>query len=198
MINVALIDDHTIVRSGFSQLLSLEEDICVVAEFSSVKEARLKMPAYKIDVCIMDISMPDESGLTLLQDIPSAIHCVMLSVNDSAVIVKKSLELGAKGYLTKRCSPTELVQAVRTVYAGGVYLMPELSSTLFSAKANLTEKLTKREFQICELLSLGLEVKEIAEQLSLSSKTIYVHRDNAMQKLNVKNNVELTKCFHPN
>lgn len=196
MIKVALIDDHVIVRSGFSQLLSLEEDIEVVGEFSSAKEARLKMPSTKANVCILDISMPDESGLELLKDIPSAIHCIMLSVNDSAVIVRKALELGAKGYLSKRCNPAELVQAVRTVHAGGVYLMPELTAKLVSNKENPTEKLTKREYEICELLILGLDTKEIAEKLSLSVKTIYVHRDNAMSKLNVKNNVELANLFH--
>lgn len=196
MIKVALIDDHIIVRSGFSQLLSLEEDIEIVGEFSSVKEARFRMPNTKADVCILDISMPDESGLELLKDMPSGIHCIMLSVNDSAVMIRKALELGAKGYLSKRCNPTELVQAVRTVYAGGVYLMPELTTKLVSTKSSSTEKLTKREYEICELLILGLDVKEIAEKLSLSIKTVYVHRDNAMSKLNVKNNVELANLFH--
>ncbi|AFU19295.1 response regulator [Actinobacillus suis] len=196
MIRVVLIDDHTIVRSGFSQLLSLELDIQVVGEFSSAQEARLKMPSIKPDVCILDISMPDENGLELLKDLPSAIHCIMLSVNDSAVIIRKALELGAKGYLSKRCNPSELIQAVRTVYSGGVYLMPELTTKLVSSKLSLTRNLTKREYEICELLILGLDTKEIAEKLSLSVKTIYVHRDNAMSKLNVKNNVELAKLFH--
>ena len=95
MINVVLIDDHMIVRSGFAQLLALEEDIQVIGEFGSAKETRQNLPRLKPNVCIIDISMPDESGLELLKDIPSGIHCIMLSVNDSELTVKKALELGA-------------------------------------------------------------------------------------------------------
>ncbi|OOF56968.1 transcriptional regulator UhpA [Rodentibacter myodis] len=197
MIKVALIDDHLIVRSGFAQLLSLEEDIEVVGEFGSAKETRQYLPGTKANVCIVDISMPDESGLELLKTLPSGIHCIMLSVNDSEMSVKKALELGAKGYLSKGCSPEELIQAVRTVNAGGVYLMPELTAKLVSNRHyNPLEQLTKRELQICELLSQGLEAKEIAEKLGLSFKTIHAHRANIMSKLDVKNNVELTNLFH--
>lgn len=197
MIKVALIDDHVIVRSGFAQLLSLEEDMEVVGEFGSAKETRQNLPRTKADVCIIDISMPDESGLDLLKSIPSGIRCIMLSVNDSEMVVKKALEQGAKGYLSKRCSPDELVQAVRTVYAGGVYLMPELTVKLVSNRNhNPLEQLTKRELQICELLSQGLEAKEVGEKLGLSFKTIHAHRANIMSKLDVKNNVELTNLYH--
>ena len=197
MINVVLIDDHMIVRSGFAQLLALEEDIQVIGEFGSAKETRQNLPRLKPNDCIIDISMPDESGLELLKDIPSGIHCIMLSVNDSELTVKKALELGAKGYLSKRCSPDELIQAVRTVYAGGVYLMPELTVKLVSSRhSNPIEQLTKREREICELLILGLDAKEIGEKLNLSFKTVHVHRANAMSKLNVKNNVELANLLN--
>ncbi|MFU2058125.1 response regulator [Avibacterium volantium] len=199
MINIVLVDDHLVVRSGFSQLLSLEPDMCIVGEFGSAKETRQNLPRLKPDVCIMDISMPDEGGLELLPDIPQSIHCIMLSVNDSEFMVKKALELGAKGYLSKRCSPDELIQAVRTVYAGGVYLMPELTLKLVNTPIkNTLSQLTKREQEVCELLSKGLTVKEIAAELSLSIKTVHVHRANAMSKLNVKNNVELANLFHSN
>lgn len=198
MINVVLIDDHMIVRAGFSQLLSLEEDIQVIGEFGSAKETRQNLPRLKPDICILDISMPDENGLSLLQDIPSGIRCIILSVNDSDLIVKKALELGAKGYLSKRCSAEELIQAVRTVYAGGVYLMPELTTKLVSSRNNSPiEQLTKREREICELLIQGFDAKEIADKLNLSFKTVHVHRANAMSKLNVKNNVELTNLLNP-
>ena len=197
MIKVALVDDHIIVRSGFAQLLSLEEDIDVVGEFGSAKETRQNLPRIKPDVCIIDISMPDESGLELLKSIPSGIHCIMLSVNDSEMIVKKALESGAKGYLSKRCSPDELVQAVRPVYAGGVYLMPELTVKLVANRNhNPLEQLTRREMEICELLSQGLEAKEVGEKLGLSYKTVHAHRANIMSKLDIKNNVELTNLYH--
>ncbi len=197
MIKVALVDDHIIVRSGFAQLLSLETDIEVTGEFSSAAEARNGLPGLNTDVCIIDISMPDESGLSLLDDLPKGISCIMLSVHDSVAIVEKALESGARGYLTKRCSPDELVQAVRTVAGGGCYLTPDITMQLVtpdSGRKSITQ-LTKREHQVGSMLALGLDVKTVAARLGLSHKTVHVHRANAMDKLNVKNNVELAKHF---
>ncbi|MCJ8349102.1 transcriptional regulator UhpA [Moritella sp.] len=197
MIKVSLVDDHIIVRSGFAQLLSLETDIKVVGEFSSASQARNGLPGLQTDVCIIDISMPDENGLSLLADLPKSLYCIMLSVHDSASIVEKSLEAGARGYLSKRCSPDELVQAVRTVAKGGCYLTPEITLKLVSSAhvQKPTMQLTKRELQISEMLALGLNVKTVAARLGLSHKTVHVHRANAMDKLHVKNNVELAKHF---
>ncbi|WP_301099507.1 response regulator [Otariodibacter sp.] len=196
MIKVVLVDDHTIVRSGFSQLLSLEEDIKVVGEFGTAKEVRQYLPTLQPDVCILDVSMPDENGLDLLSSIPKSISCIMLSVNDSDIIVRKALEYGAKGYLSKRCNPEELIQAVYTVYSGGVYLMPELAIRITSShQYEVTQQLTKREIEVCELLASGLNTKEVADKLNVSFKTVHTHRANAMSKLNIKNNVELVKLF---
>lgn len=197
MIKVVLVDDHIIVRSGFAQLLSLEEDIEVVGEFGSAQDARQGIPGSQATVCILDISMPDESGLSLLADMPEGIACIMLSVHDSVAIVEKALESGARGYLSKRCSPDELVQAVRTAAKGGCYLTPDIALKLASPDrdAKPLTQLTKRERQIGEMLAQGLDVKSVAAQLGLSHKTVHVHRANAMDKLGVKNNVELAKCF---
>ncbi|MEZ8044995.1 transcriptional regulator UhpA [Vibrio sp. 10N.237.312.C02] len=197
MINVALVDDHVIVRSGFAQLLSLETDITVVGEFNSAAEARLGLPSCHPDIVILDISMQDESGLSLLEEIPSGIASIMLSVHDSPAMVEKSLELGAKGYLSKRCSPDELIQAVHTSANGGCYLTPDIAiklATPMKNKASLNQ-LTRRESEVCQLLATGLDVKSIAVELGVSHKTVHVHRANAMDKLNVKNNVELAKLF---
>ena len=197
MINVALVDDHVIVRSGFAQLLSLEADITVVGEFNSAAEARLGLPSCHPDVVILDISMQDESGLSLLEEIPSGIASIMLSVHDSPAMVEKSLELGAKGYLSKRCSPDELIQAIHTSANGGCYLTPDIAiklATPMKNKASLNQ-LTRRESEVCQLLATGLDVKSIAVELGVSHKTVHVHRANAMDKLNVKNNVELAKLF---
>ncbi|MEZ8116300.1 transcriptional regulator UhpA [Vibrio splendidus] len=197
MINVALVDDHVIVRSGFAQLLSLETDITVVGEFNSAAEARLGLPSCHPDVVILDISMQDESGLSLLEEIPSGIASIMLSVHDSPAMVEKSLELGAKGYLSKRCSPDELIQAVHTSANGGCYLTPDIAIKLATPMKNNASlnQLTRRESEVCQLLATGLDVKSIAVELGVSHKTVHVHRANAMDKLNVKNNVELAKLF---
>ncbi|MDE1329582.1 transcriptional regulator UhpA [Vibrio aestuarianus] len=197
MIKVVLVDDHIIVRSGFAQLMSLEADIEVVGQFSSAAEARSGLPGSGATVCILDISMPDESGLSLLQDLPSGMACIMLSVHDSAAMVEKALEAGALGYLSKRCSPDELIQAVRTSASGGCYLTPEIALKIASPKrgSHNLEKLTKRERQISEMLACGLDVKAVATELGLSHKTVHVHRANAMDKLGVTNNVALAKYF---
>lgn len=95
---VAFIDDHDIVRSGFAQLLSLEDDIQVVGEFSSAKQARVGLPSLQANICICDISMPDESGLDLLKDLPSGMGVIMLSMHDSPALVEMALERGARGF----------------------------------------------------------------------------------------------------
>lgn len=197
MINVALVDDHTIVRSGFAQLLNLENDINVVGEYCSVADAQRGLPGSGVDVCILDISMPDESGLVLLEVMPKGVACIMLSVHDSPAMVEKALELGALGYLTKRCSPDELIQAVRTSANGGCYLTPDIAVKLASPRPfqQSVAKLTKREYEVCELLASGLDVKSVATKLGLSHKTVHVHRANALDKLAVKNNVELAQLF---
>lgn len=197
MINVVLVDDHVVVRSGFAQLLSLESDIQIVGEFNSVGEARRGLPGSFAQVAIVDISMPDESGLVLLAEMPRGIATIMLSIHDSSVMVEQALELGAKGYLTKRCSPDELIQAVRTSAHGGCYLTPDIALRLAAPKSNhnTLSQLTKREKEVCHLLAEGLDVKDIAQQLGLSHKTVHVHRANAMDKLGVNNNVALAKLL---
>ncbi len=197
MIKVALVDDHVVVRSGFAQLINLETDIEVIREYSSAIEARRGLPSSGVQVCILDISMPDESGLALLESIPSGIACIMLSVHDSPAMVEKALEYGALGYLSKRCSPDELIQAIRTSAKGGCYLTPDIALKLAAPKQtkNQLQQLTKREKQVAEMLASGLTVKAIAVELGLSYKTIHVHRANAMDKLNVSNMIELAKCL---
>ncbi|WCE31798.1 response regulator [Vibrio sp. SCSIO 43137] len=196
MIKVALIDDHVIVRSGFAQLLSLESDIQVSAEYSSAVEAFDRLKSGDVDICILDISMPDKSGLELLQEVSAYVRCIMLSVHDSATVIDKALKLGAKGFLSKRCSPDEMILAVRTVAKNKQYIPSDLSKKLAnSVRSDNFRILTKRELEVGELLAHGLDIKKIAETLGLSPKTVHIHRANAMNKLNVTNNVELAKCF---
>ena len=172
MITVALIDDHLIVRSGFAQLLGLEPDLQVVAEFGSGREALAGLPGRGVQVCICDISMPDISGLELLSQLPKGMATIMLS------------------FLSKRCSPDELIAAVHTVATGGCYLTPDIAIKLASGRQ---DPLTKRERQVAEKLAQGMAVKEIAAELGLSPKTVHVHRANLMEKLGVSNDVELAR-----
>ena len=130
MIKIALIDDHQIVRSGFAQLLNLEPDLRVVAEFGSAREALTGLPGSGVQLCVCDISMPDHSGLELLRQLPAGLAVVMLSVHDSPALIEQALQAGAKGFLSKRCSPDELIAAVRTAARGGCYLTPDIAHKL--------------------------------------------------------------------
>ncbi|MGC9421912.1 MULTISPECIES: transcriptional regulator UhpA [Vibrio] len=197
MYNVVLVDDHMIVRSGFAQLLNLDPEIQVAGEFGTIDDATRGLPGCHADVVILDISMTNESGFTLLEALPSGIAAIMLSVHDSPAMVEKAFELGAKGYLSKRCSPDELIQAVKTCAQGGCYLTPEIASRLVMPKQTHSPlaSLTPREREVCQLLAEGIDVKAIAQQLGLSPKTVHVHRANGMDKLGVTNNVALAKLI---
>ncbi|MCG6342842.1 response regulator transcription factor [Vibrio fluvialis] len=197
MIKIALIDDHTIVRSGFAQLLNLEQDIAVAGEFDSASDAFRGLTQTPVDVAVIDISMPDENGLSLLERLRQrdpAFKAIILSIYDSASFVKKALDAGAQGYLSKRCGPSELASAIRTVAAGKRYLCADALVNLSNPDINnVLVDLTKRELEVFEQLIQGKEVKEIAQALFLSHKTVHVHRANILSKLNLTNNVDLIR-----
>lgn len=197
MIKIALIDDHIIVRSGFAQLLNLEQDIVVAGEFDSAKDAFRVLTQSPVDVAIIDISMPDENGLSLLEKLRQhdpSFKAIILSIYDSASFVKKALNVGAQGYLSKRCAPSELVSAIRTVADGKRYLCSDALVNLSNPNtSNVLVDLTKRELEVFEQLIQGKIVKEIAQSLFLSYKTVHVHRANILSKLNLTNNVDLIR-----
>ena len=191
MTTIALIDDHLIVRSGFAQLLGLETDFQVCRRIRQRPPRRWRgWPGRGVQVCICDISMPDISGLALLSQLPKGMATIMLSVHDSPALVEQALTPAARGFLSKRCSPDELIAAVRTVAAGGCYLTPDIAMKLAAGRQ---DPLTKRERQVAEKLAQGMAVKEIAAELGLSPKTVHVHRANLLEKLGVNNDVELAR-----
>ncbi|MDX5627681.1 MULTISPECIES: response regulator transcription factor [unclassified Brenneria] len=196
MINVALIDDHIVVRSGFAQLLALADDIQVIGEYASAAQAWPHLLKLPIDVAVIDIAMPDESGLSLLTRLRRqrpAFRAIILSIYDTSAFVQSALDAGAVGYLTKRCGPEELVQAVRVVSGGGLYLCADALHSIRHQQQPPKEllALTPREREIFALLVNGLSVKNIAEQLALSHKTVHVHRANILGKLQCDSTVEL-------
>ncbi|CNE54056.1 response regulator transcription factor [Yersinia mollaretii] len=196
MINVALIDDHIVVRSGFAQLLSLEKDIRIIGEYGSAAEAWANLPSIDVHVAVMDISMPDESGLSLLKRLRQKMphfRAIILSIYDTTAFVQSAMDAGASGYLTKRCGPDELVQALRTVSGGGLYLCSDALRALrhMPLQPPQLAVLTPREKEIFQLLIKGISVKSIAEQLLLSHKTVHVHRANILGKLQCETTVEL-------
>ena len=198
MISVALVDDHVMVRSGFAQLLNVEQDIEVKGEYSSAKEAFAALSTASVDVAVIDISMPDESGLVLLERLRKTrpdFRAIILSIYDSASFVSKAIEAGACGYLSKRCGPGELVTAIRTVAQGNRYLCADALFNLSNAPAEpkALDELTRREREVFNYLIRGMEVKEVGAELAISHKTIHVHRANILNKLGLSNNVDLIR-----
>ncbi|HHT0126238.1 TPA: response regulator [Raoultella planticola] len=193
MIRVVLVDDHVVVRSGFAQLLSLEEDLDIVGQFSSAAEAWPALLRDDVNVAVMDIAMPDENGLSLLKRLRTQkpqFRAIILSIYDTPTFVQSALDAGASGYLTKRCGPEELVQAVRSVGMGGHYLCADALRG-GEQPARVLEGLTPREREVFDLLVKGDSVKEIAFKLDLSHKTVHVHRANVLGKLHCQSTIEL-------
>ncbi|MFV5238572.1 response regulator [Enterobacter mori] len=196
MIKVVLVDDHVVVRSGFAQLLNLEEDVIVEGQFSSAAEAWPALSRNDIDVAVMDVAMPDENGLSLLKRLRQqrpTFRAIILSIYDTPAFVQSALDAGASGYLTKRCGPEELVQAVRAAGMGGHYLCADAIKALRGGEPmpKALEALTPREREVFELLVKGESVKEIAYTLSLSHKTVHVHRANVLGKLQCNSTIDL-------
>lgn len=196
MIRVALVDDHVVVRSGFAQLLNLEDDLIVAGQYSSAAEAWHALMRSDIDVAVLDVAMPDENGLSLLKRLRQrqpGFRAIILSIYDTPAFVQSAIDAGASGYLTKRCGPEELVQAVRSVGMGGHYLCVDALKALRGGESSskALDVLTPREREIFELLVKGESVKAIAFSLALSHKTVHVHRANVLSKLQCGSTIEL-------
>ena len=184
------------VRSGFAQLLGLEEDINIVGQFSSAAQAWSTLLQEEVDVAVIDIAMPDENGLSLLKRLRAykpQFRAIILSIYDAPSFVQSALDAGACGYLTKCCGPEELVQAVRSVGMGGHYLCADALHALRGGQQapRALEVLTPREREVFDLLVKGQSVKEIAFTLELSHKTVHVHRANVLGKLQCQSTIEL-------
>jgi len=206
-IRVVLTDDHVFVRDGIKSLLENEENIIVVGEATDGLEALKVVETEKPDLLILDIRMPNLTGIEVVEKLRSQnnqVKIVMLSMHESEEYVLKSIRAGADGYLLKGSSKEEFLKAVHTVANGGKYFSGDISSILISqlsnpiasleAKQSLDEDImiTKREKEILKLLLSGKGNKEIAEALEISKRTAEVHRFNLMKKLKVKNLMELS------
>lgn len=195
MIRVALVDDHVIVRSGFAQLLEGEENICIAGQYSTAKEALYGLKRDPVDIAVIDISMPDENGLTLLENLKNQgviFKFIILSIYDSASFVRRAIELGASGYLSKCCAPHELINAINIVNNGGRYLCTDALYNLSNdPKELILNILTKREIELFYLFAQGLDAKTVGIKLNLSHKTVHVHRANILDKLRLNNQMEL-------
>jgi two-component system response regulator NreC len=203
-IRLLLVDDHAVVRSGLKMLLENERDVEIVGEASSASEAMESATRLKPNVILMDIGLPDLSGIDATREIKkrvSEVSIVALTIHEDEEYFFKMLEAGASGYVPKRAAPEELLTAIRAAATGQVYLYPSLAKLLVrdyldggraSAEQSATD-LTDREHEVLTFLAEGASNEEIAASLVISPKTVARHRENIMRKLNLHSRAELVR-----
>lgn len=202
---ILLVDDHAVVRSGLKMLLDNEKDVEIIGEASSAREAIQAAIELRPDVILMDIGLPDLSGIDATREIKkhapdSAV--VALTIHEDEEYFFKMLEAGANGYVPKRAAPEELLTAIRAAATGQVYLYPSLAKLLVrdflsggrpSSESQLDSELTDREQEVLTYLAEGANNEEIATALVISPKTVARHRENIMRKLNLHSRSELVR-----
>jgi two-component system, NarL family, invasion response regulator UvrY len=199
MIRIIIVDDHTVVRRGLKQILSEESDMSVVGEAYNAQEMLALVRKQQCDVIVADISMPGRSGLDVLKELKQdrpKLPVLVLSMHPEDQYAVRALKLGASGYMTKESAPEELVKAIRKVVSGGRYVSPSLAEKLALDLAVDTDRsphetLSEREHQVFTMIARGKTVKEIADELALSVKTISTYRTRILEKMGMKNNAEL-------
>jgi two-component system response regulator NreC len=203
-IRVLLVDDHTVVRSGLRLLLSSQKDVEIVGEAGTAEEALELSAQIHPDVILMDIGLPDKSGIQATREIKKKfpqIAVVALTIHEDEEYFFKMLEAGACGYVPKRAAPEELMTAIRAAATGEVYLYPSLAKVLVrdylrgehGAEGKSISELTPREQEVLTYLAEGASNEEIAAALVISPKTVERHRENIMHKLNLHSRAELVR-----
>lgn len=200
-IRILIVDDHPIVRSGLHSLLMAESDIDVVGEATDGKEGIEKTEALQPNVVLMDISMPNVDGLNATRQIKSKfpeVQILVLSMHRSDEYFFEMLRAGASGYILKTAKTSDLLEAIRVVNRGEVFLYPAMAQKLVRGYLNMSDWesetqtiLSPREKEILFLIAEGYSFKNIAEKLVISPSTVYSHRSNLMSKLGLNNRREL-------
>jgi DNA-binding NarL/FixJ family response regulator len=199
MIRALIADDHAVVRQGLKQILGDTPEMLVAGEATNGQEVLDKVRAEPWDVVVLDISMPDRSGLDILKQLRSErpkLPVLVLSMHSEDQYAVRVLKAGASGYLTKDSAPDELVKAIRKVVSGGRYvssfLAEKLAFEIGTDSSRLPhETLSDREFQVLRLIAGGKSVTEIAAELCLSVKTVSTYRARMLEKMNLGTTAEL-------
>lgn len=200
MIRVGIVDDHSIVRSGLRHFFSEHVELRVVGEAASGREAIDLVRDTELDVLVMDLSMPGQSGIDALAMIRAKapdVGVLILSAYPEEHYAMNLIRQGASGYLNKECEPQEIVQAIRTIALGKRYISASVAELLAQQLERGSdglphEQLSEREFQVFLKLARGRSPSEIADELSLSVKTISTYRTRLMEKLSLHSNSDLT------
>jgi two-component system uhpT operon response regulator UhpA len=198
MLRIVLVDDHPIVRTGFKQLLELEPGWEVVAAVGGARELAAWMLTSSCDVLVLDLSLPDGDGLVMIRHLMAQrpeMAIVVLTMHDNDLYVQDALSAGARGYVTKRSAPDELIEAIRAVAQGGTYLAHDVRRGQGLADddgvGGRLPELTAREAQVFLLIARGHSVSRVAATISISNKTAYAHRTSIYAKLKLNSDYEL-------
>ena len=201
MVKVFVADDHAIVRQGLKQIVADIDDIEVVGEAGSGRETLDLLSKQDCDVVLLDISMPDKSGLDVLKDLKKLrprLKVLMLTMHPEEQYAIRALRAGAYGYLTKESAPDELVSAIRKVASGSRYISETLAIKLADQLVTPTEELlhqglSDREFQIMLMIASGKKANEIADALLLAKTTISTYRHRILRKMKMSSNAEIAR-----
>ena len=200
MIRVLIADDHAILRRGLAHIISEEGDMQVCAEAENGAQAIKLAREHSVDVVLLDITMPDRNGIDTLKQLKKEkpkLAVLMLSMHPEETYALRAIKAGASGYLNKQSAPALLVTAIRQVAGGRRYISPALAEELAGTIADGSDRpahaaLSDREYETMRLIASGKTLTEIAAEMHLSVKTVSVYRARLLQKMQLKNNSELT------
>ena len=201
-IRVLLVDDHQVLREGLRLLLEGEEDMVVVSEAGTGKDAIRLASELHPDVIVMDLGLPDGNGINAIREIrlqERSVRIVVLSMYSDRELVMKALEAGSDGYVPKSSAHSDLLQAIRTVHIGQRYLHPIAATAVVDEmldkqeNSQLLEILSDRETQVLRFTAMGFTSRDIGDRLALSPKTVDTYRQRAMNKLELENRAELIR-----
>ena len=200
---ILVVDDHPIVRRGLRELVADEADLEICGEAEDVTQALQQIGAARPDVVIVDLTLKSGHGLELIQKIKARYdHIKMLvsSMHDESLFAERALRAGAAGYISKQESPEKIIDAMRCVLRGEIYLSSRMSNRLLHRlsageplEKNPIENLSDRELEVFEMIGRGLGTRQISRELELSHKTVETYREKIKSKLNLKNSAELTR-----
>ena len=199
-LRILIVDEHPMMREGLRTLISREHDLAICGEAETAGQALDAVANLKPDLVLADISLPGRNGIELIKDIRSlqpAVLILVISMHDESLYAERVLRAGARGYIMKQESGPTMIQAIRQVLAGRIYLSGKMSARILEnvagkrAKASPIERLSDREFEVFQLIGRGKSTVQIAEELHLSTKTVEAHRAHVKAKLDLKTMPEL-------
>jgi two-component system, NarL family, response regulator NreC len=203
VIKVLVADDHAIVRAGLRTLIKAEADLELVGEAAGGVEAIEKVQSLHPDVLVLDLSMPDLDGIAVtrkLKELQAVCIILILTVHEDEALLREAIKVGSAGYIIKHAAEDELIAAIRSVYRGEMYIHPKMIRSLLQTKSKVEkqsrefyETLTGREEEVLKLIVQGYTNRQMADELSISVRTVEGHRANLTEKLGIRSRVELLR-----